>query len=444
MSGTWPKVIRDPVHDLIAFGDNDLDRLLLRLINTKEFQRLRRIKQLGFSDMVFPGATHTRFAHSIGVMHTARKFFKAIRRICPEGAQKEEEILCMCAALLHDVGHGPFSHAFEKVTEDNHEQRTIEIILSETTEVNEVLTEFDAELPQKIVPFFDDTNLADTDIPPWLGGIISSQFDADRGDYLQRDCHGTGVAYGNFDLNWLIGQLELTDEDVEGEDDEKDGPSQRHLCFSNKALYPLEIYAFARAHMYQTVYFHKTTRAAEAMLRALFRKYRHILNGGGNVENVPPQFEAAFEGTELNLETYLQLDDTAAWTFFRACAESRDQDLKTLGSGLLHRKLFKCNDVTGMEYSGISGLEKAIRTTLEEGELDSTCYFLQDFSSDLPYKPYSPQRDNLSKAILIRDSLGKVQELSILSEPVHTLTKRKDMTRFYLPEEKRNLFVKPR
>ncbi len=116
MSGTWPKVIRDPVHNIIPFQDTPCDRLLLDLINTKEFQRLRRVKQLGASHLVFPGADHSRFAHSIGVMHTARKFLDCLVRTSPVELTEDLRTVVLSAALLHDTGHGPFSHAFENIT----------------------------------------------------------------------------------------------------------------------------------------------------------------------------------------------------------------------------------------------------------------------------------------------------------------------------------------
>lgn len=148
MNKTWPRVIRDPVHNLITFDDDATDQLLLDLINTREFQRLRRIKQLGLSEMVFPGANHSRFAHSIGVMHIARLMLDGISRSNELKITQEQRTAVLVAALLHDIGHGPFSHAFEKVTNDNHEERTVEIINDKLTEVNSVLTNFNKELPK--------------------------------------------------------------------------------------------------------------------------------------------------------------------------------------------------------------------------------------------------------------------------------------------------------
>ena len=261
MAGSWPKVIRDPVHELIPFEDNPCDRLLWDLINTKEFQRLRRIKQLGVCELVFPGADHSRFAHSIGVMHVARSFLARIRRVRPELLDQEHETLVLAASLIHDVGHGPFSHSFESITGDRHEARTLEIILDESTEIHQCLTSYGrgGELPGKIALFFDESNEDDrikaAEFPSFLTQIVSSQLDADRFDYLQRDSHATGADYGQFDWKWLIHHLDL-DRD------------KGRFYLNRKALAEVERYVFARYHMYRTVYFHKTSRAVEVMLRS--------------------------------------------------------------------------------------------------------------------------------------------------------------------------------
>ena len=208
MNKTGPRVIRDPVHNLITFDvNNKTDQLLLDLINTREFQRLRRIKQLGLSEMVFPGANHSRFAHSIGVMHVARLMLEGLSRSNDVIITIEQRTAVLAAAVLHDIGHGPFSHAFEKITNDEHEKRTIEIITDSSTEVNAVLKKFDGNLPERLRVFFekeDGEENGKNGIPHMLIDIISSQLDADRADYLLRDSYATGTQYGKFDLNWLL------------------------------------------------------------------------------------------------------------------------------------------------------------------------------------------------------------------------------------------------
>ena len=213
MADKWPKVIRDPVHNIVPFEDRKWDRLLLQLVNSKEFQRLRRIKQLGVSNFVFPGADHTRFANSIGVMHTARMFLDRIKAGLGKDITDEQRTAVLAAALLHDIGHGPFSHAFEKVTGEHHERRTREVITDRTTEVNKALRRFGRKLPDLIDNFFsediEETSKDGGQVPAYLTQIVSSQLDADRFDYLLRDSYATGTDYGRFDLKWLLQNLFL-------------------------------------------------------------------------------------------------------------------------------------------------------------------------------------------------------------------------------------------
>src|SRR5882724_568114 len=202
MAKTWPKVILDPVHNLIPFEDNQTDRLLLDLINTREFQRLRRIKQLGMSELVFPGSNHSRLAHSIGVMHVARLMVERTEKALQEKLSEDIRMSACAAALLHDVGHGPFSHAFEKVTRERHEARSIEIIRDDATEVSRVLRDADPRLPDRVALFVEPSGKEAwraAGIPPYLRSVVSSQLDADRLDYLLRDSLATGTTYGRFD-----------------------------------------------------------------------------------------------------------------------------------------------------------------------------------------------------------------------------------------------------
>ncbi|HWP41238.1 MAG TPA: HD domain-containing protein, partial [Tepidisphaeraceae bacterium] len=175
------KIIRDPVHDVIAFRLEDpTDALLYRLLNTAEFQRLRRIRQLGLANLAYPGADHSRYGHSLGVMQTARKM---LRRLAEQVSISQEQMtICLSAALLHDLGHGPFSHVFERVSGIDHEQLTQRLILDPHSQVHRALIEYDPALPQAIVAMMRCQPLR-----TWLCDILSSQLDADRLDYLLRD-----------------------------------------------------------------------------------------------------------------------------------------------------------------------------------------------------------------------------------------------------------------
>src|SRR6185295_8463743 len=175
------KIIRDPVHDVIAFRlDRPIDSLLFNLLNCAEFQRLRRIRQLGMASLAYPGADHSRYSHSLGVMQTARRI---IEQLCRSFyIAEEDQLLCLAAALLHDLGHGPFSHVFERVSGVHHETLTERVILESDSEVNRILVDHDAKFPQRIAAL-----IAGKPRRTFLCDILSSQLDADRLDYLLRD-----------------------------------------------------------------------------------------------------------------------------------------------------------------------------------------------------------------------------------------------------------------
>src|SRR5947208_3158516 len=192
------KIIRDPVHDVIAFRlDRPVERLLFNLLNAAEFQRLRRIRQLGMASLAYPGADHSRYSHSLGVMETARRILDRLRRSFY--IAEEQETICLAAALLHDLGHGPFSHVFERVSGIQHERLTQRVILDPDSEVHRVLIQHDKLLPERIIDFLNCKPRR-----TFFCDIISSQLDADRLDYLLRDSLMTSSRYGDYDLTWLL------------------------------------------------------------------------------------------------------------------------------------------------------------------------------------------------------------------------------------------------
>ncbi len=431
MSSAWPKIIRDPVHNIVPFEDEPCDRLLLQLINTKEFQRLRRIKQLGLSQLVFPGADHSRFAHSIGVMQVARRFLERVSRVCPDSCHEEHRTVVLAAALLHDVGHGPFSHAFEKVTGEKHERRTLEIITDPSTDVNTVLGK---ELAERVRVFFSEDvaeGQRDADIPAFLTQVVTSQLDADRFDYLLRDSLATGTDYGRFDLEWLIQHLYVDSE-------------KGRFFLGRKAQFAAEAYVFARYHMYRTVYFHKTTRAAEVMLRSLLRRYKKRLDEFvdepdrqfGIVPDAPPVTVRAFRG-EIGLAEFLLLDDHTLTEFAKACTRCEDRVLQSLANGLLHRRLFKSTDVTEVYSPGVAQFNEEAKRIIAAAGYDDEFAFAFDAPSDTAYKLYNPDAEEPATQIFIEGQEGQ-EELTRRSEPVRELAKKYTLVRYYYPADVRD------
>jgi HD superfamily phosphohydrolase len=430
MSSSWPKIIRDPVHDIIAFDDTPCDRLLLALINTAEFQRLRRIKQLGMSELVFPGANHSRFAHSIGVMHTARRFLDRLEKVSGGKLADEYRVAVLTASLLHDVGHGPFSHTFEKISGESHEARTLEIIAHSATEVHDRLVKHSKDLPGQLAAFFDedlDEASRDAVIPSYLTEVVSSQLDADRFDYLLRDSYATGTGCGNFDLNWLIEHLYL------------DGEKKR-FYLSHKGLMAAEEYVFARHHMYRTVYFHKTTRAAEVMLRLVLKRYKQLLEEAASpskrkqvIPGAPPNVMAAFTG-KMGLDQYLALDDHAISELLKACKIAEDSTLNALGTALIGRKLFKAVEASEAQPAAVGEFRAGAATILQGRGLDPDYSLVYDTPGDTPYEPYDPEETKPASQIYVETTLGAIHEISGQSKAVKQLTERYSLLRYYFPE----------
>ena len=325
------KIIRDPVHDCIAFRlERSVDALLFRLINTIEVQRLRRIRQLGMASLAYPGADHSRYSHSLGVMETARKIIDQLRRSFY--ISEEQETICLAAALLHDLGHGPFSHVFERVTGIHHEDLTHRVIIDEASEVNRVLAEHDSTLPRKIVDFLN-CNPRRT----FVCDILSSQLDADRLDYLLRDNLMTGSRYGGYDLRWLLVSMTI------------DSNSDR-LAVTWKGVSAVEAYLAARYHMYRNVYFHKVVRAGEGMLKlALQRAKRLAAQDRLDWPRREDNFHKALLGQKLTIDEFVQLDDISVMHCFKIWTEASDPTLAALCKGILYRRVFKTIDLSRIE-----------------------------------------------------------------------------------------------
>jgi HD superfamily phosphohydrolase len=431
MSKLWPKVIRDPVHDIIQFEDTPCDRLLLSLIDTPEFQRLRRIRQLGMSDLVFPSANHSRFSHCVGTMHVARKMVDQAIRLTGKKIREDQRTTVLVAALLHDIGHGPFSHAFEKVTAQSHEARTLEIIADPSTGVHQVLTDFDKELPARLAVFFDEDTDAEkrkkAEIPEFLTQVVSSQLDADRFDYLLRDSLATGTDYGSYDLNWLLIQL-LVD------------LKHNRFYLSRKAVSAAEAYVFARHHMYRSVYFHKTVRAAEVMVRLVLRRFKERLDASGSLSQkqnvVPGSPSAVFDAfaKKPSLGRYLEMDDTTVTEFFKACADARDPVLRSLGLGLVERKLYKGVDATDADGALIGTFVAKAQDVVRSAKLKSDYHLVDDTAADMPYKPYDPDASRPASQIYVQTPKGDAVEISTKAPALKELRQKYSLVRYYFPE----------
>jgi uncharacterized protein len=419
------KIYRDSVHNIIRLKtDTDEGKLLVRLIDTAEFQRLRRIKQLGLAMFTYQGAEHSRFTHSLGALHLATR---VLFKLQAEYQISDEEIIAVrAAALLHDIGHGAFSHVIEKILDFHHEDFTIEAVLSSETEVGKVLRDFSADLPTNIA------NIIKGKFKPMaLAQLVSSQLDVDRMDYLLRDSLMTGAKYGIFDLEWIIKSLEI--------DELNDC-----LYVSARGLHAVEDYLQARYYMYRQVYFHRTLRSAEVVLGSLFRRALEVFPTGGNLwfaKNTA--FEKVLRKEKLNLREHLELDDTDVLFHIKQWQNSDDEILSDLAKRFINRKLFKAFDLDMPLDERSDFLQKA-RQVVEKAGFDANYYFAEDKTGDVPYYFYTKDSDEPKNLIYVEDGYSRphIREISEVSAAVRGLQKGYEIHRVCFPPELKNEIAK--
>ncbi|KZE39100.1 hypothetical protein AV656_06060 [Bhargavaea cecembensis] len=400
------KVFKDPVHRYIHVKD----QVIWDLIATREFQRLRRIHQLGTTYLVFHGAEHSRFNHSLGV-------YEIVRRIIDDSFSgrsqwnDSERLVTLCAALLHDLGHGPFSHAFEKVFDLDHELFTQKILLGDT-EVNAVLRRVSEEFPQKVADVIGKT------YPDKLVvSLISSQIDADRMDYLQRDAYFTGVSYGHFDMERILRVMR---------------PSEEQAVIKQSGMHAVEDYIMSRYQMYWQVYFHPVSRSAEVILVKILQRAKVLSEEGYTFKQEPVHFKSFFDKT-YDLTDYIALDEYILMTYFETWIREDDEILSDLCDRFVNRRLFQYIDFNpAKEYRKLGELD----TLFRKAGIDPEYYLVVDSSSDLPYDFYRPgeEEERLPIHLLMRD--GELRELSRESDIVDAISgKRRTDHKLYFPED---------
>jgi uncharacterized protein len=400
------KVFKDPVHRYVHVRD----RAIWDLIGTKEFQRLRRIKQLGTTYLTFHGAEHSRFNHSLGVYEILRRIIDDVFKGRPEW-NEEERLLVLSAGLLHDLGHGPFSHSFEKVFDLDHEHFTQEIILGDT-EVNEVLSRVGANFPKKVAEV-----IAKTYENKQVVSLISSQIDADRMDYLQRDAYFTGVSYGHFDMERILRVMR---------------PREDQVVIKHSGMHAVEDYIMSRYQMYWQVYFHPVSRSAEVILTKILHRAKHLHEKYYSFKHHPIHFYSLFE-EEISLEDYLKLDESIILYYFQMWQEEDDLILRDLCRRFMNRNLFQYVEFDpAKEYKKLAELSLLFKRC----GIDPDYYLVVDSSSDLPYDFYRPgeEEERLPIQLLLKND--EIRELSRESEIVDAISgKRRTDHKLYYPAD---------
>ncbi|MCI1859405.1 MAG: HD domain-containing protein [Sporolactobacillus sp.] len=398
------KVFKDPVHRYIHVRDP----LIWSLIGTPEFQRLRRIRQLGTTFLTFHGAEHSRFGHSLGVYEIARRIIDIFKS---RGDWNDAETLpTLCAALLHDVGHGPFSHSFEKVFGTNHERCTQDIILGKT-QINDLLSRVSADFPEKVADIIGKTYENKRVV-----SLISSQIDADRMDYLLRDAYFTGVSYGHFDMEriWRVMR-----------------PFGDRIVFKSSGMHAVEDYIMSRYQMYWQVYFHPVTRSAEVILTKIFHRAKVLYQSGFAFKHVPVQLIDLFE-ERMTLMDYLRLDESIIMYYFEVWQDERDAVLRDLCRRFMNRRLFKYVQLSKDQLDAGQELTEAFRGV----GIDPDYYLVADSSSDCPYDFYRPGDEDERVPIMLLLPDGRLSELSRESDVVRAITgKRRTDHKLYYPKD---------
>ncbi|MCS6885776.1 MAG: HD domain-containing protein [Acidobacteriota bacterium] len=391
---------RDPVHNIICLNSSQsADALLIELIDSKEFQRLRRIKQLGLALYTYQGAEHSRFTHSLGVMHVVTRALSLL-----DDVPEQVRLVARVAALLHDIGHGPFSHVIEKATGLRHELWTEQILLDPQTQVCQILTNFDPALPRTVVSVYKHDY-----VPTYACQLVSSQLDCDRFDYLLRDSLMTGAKYGNYDLEWVLHSLKLS----------PDG----QLYVSAKGIYAVEEYLQARFYMFRQVYFHHSLRAVENMLIAIMRRAR-VLAESSRLNFLYWPLGKLLTGQQMTTAEYLLLDDHDLMYHIKRWVDEPDPVLADLCTRFLNRKLFRSVDLPQPVDEELVVRARAI---VRAAGFDEQYYLLRDSAADVPYfGPYEPKQRPQSKIYVEAHRRGqnigyRLCEITEVSEVVRNL-----------------------
>ncbi|MEY8442142.1 HD domain-containing protein [Lactobacillaceae bacterium 24-114] len=409
------KVFRDPIHGQIIV-DN---QIILDLINTPEFQRLRRIKQLGTTSLTFHGAEHSRFGHCLGVYEITRRMCNRFQRNYPSKQfgdglwDDNERPVALCAAVLHDLGHGPYSHTFEHIFHTNHENITREIITSPTTNVNKILSRVSPTFPEEVASVIDHTYSN-----PQVVQMISSQVDADRMDYLQRDSYYTGTNYGKFDLDRVLLMMR---------------PIKSGIAFDISGMHAVEDYIISRLQMYLQVYFHPVSRSMEVILDHLLKRAKYIYQHPNEFEpQFTPHMLMPFFNNNFTLDDYLSLDDGVLTTYFNHWMHSRDNILSDLASRFLNRRPFK----SAVYNKDSASLLPKLRELIQTVGFNSDYYTAVNDSFKLPYDTYNPQNSNPQTQIELIQPNGNLIELSQVSTLVASVSgKEAGDQRFFFPKE---------
>ena len=401
------RTYHDPLHGAITLDSADpTEALLIQLIDTPAFQRLRRIRQLGPASLTFHGAEGSRFTHSLGVMYVARLVFDRLAKRYPE--LLPHRTVALCAALLHDVGHGPFSHTCEEIFHGNHELWT-QRILQESPEIQTLLDSASPTLTQEMVQVYQKQYPL-----PIISQMVTSQLDCDRLDYLMRDSYFTGASYGKIDLDRILLALDYD-------------PMSQQLVVVRKGLAAIEHYLVVRYFMYVQVYNHSKNIVASWMLERIMHRARQQLALGNLVADSTLTAWLTKPNAELTLKEYLSADDGVFLYHVQRWGESGDGVLRDLCTRYCDRNLFKAKNISQYDEQQRNSLYQAVQGTLRTQNLDSDYYVGLQFATTRGYTLYQ-------RGIQLQTGAA-LTEISELSPLVQTLIQPLERAWLIYPRE---------
>ena len=395
------KIINDPIYGFITIPSE----LIFDLIEHRYFQRLRRITQMGLSHLVFPGAQHTRFMHALGCMHLMQNAIRTLKLKGIEISDQEKEAT-LIAILLHDIGHGPFSHALENsiIEGFNHERLSIEIM-------NRLNEEFKGKLDLAIKIFKGQYH------KDFLHQLISGQLDIDRLDYLKRDSFYTGVAEGNINSDRIISMLNV---------------KQNQLVVEEKGIYSVEKFLISRRLMYWQVYLHKTGLGAELLLIHILKRAKQLANTDINVSTtngldifLDPRHTSMLTKDNL-IESFTKLDDYNIISAIKNWQYHEDNILRNLCKMLINRNLFKTKlSKKGFSTKKTEDIKERIMTKFKITENELKYFFMRGSTSNQAYS-----FENQKIMILFKN--GKTKEISQVSDQLNLKALAKPVVKHYI------------
>ncbi|KAB8122073.1 MAG: HD superfamily phosphohydrolase [Candidatus Phytoplasma cynodontis] len=391
-----PEVFRDPIYGYIYF-----DYVFLKkIVDTSVMQRLRRIKQLGCVNIVYHGAEHSRFTHSLGVYELARKFLETNSFFLDNKIHLRTKLLLLTSCLLHDVGHGSYSHIFENIFKTKHEEKSAQIIISHF-EINSILNEIDEEFKYDVAAIIQKKSKFKL-----IEQLLSSQLDFDRLDYLKRDAFFVGVSYGSIDTDRLIRIIDIEDDKI---------------VFKQSGISSIENYLISRYHMYNQVYYHPKVISYSIILEKIFQRIKYLIENNYlfKIQDIILILRD-FINNNKDINNYLEIDDFYINSLIFYFHKEKDSILSNLCKDFLNRNIWFCIDQNNFL------LNKKKEILMNYKNKEEIIYYTQE--KKICPNTYYENKKNSGEHILIsvlKKNKKKIQKLSQKSFFINCLIKNK-------------------